>query len=249
MKTQLKLGSTIMHGVGGPQAGSIAIIYEFLLAQCHENHYSYISVNQIDETLDEVIVKMNRNEIYVNVRYPADPGFENLESIVQQQTRLDIMHLGLSRIAEHERKLSLDNLNTINAMILKNKFHFEFTAKTFPHPNNPGLQAQLSIIPDLKKFDFFLSVLEDEKEKCRVHLYEGGTTTYYFGYFFSNAKWKGERELIISGSDKTIEIHILLDSCEVSFEPSTLPENAPFEIFRANRAIRNTYGTVDFKAP
>ncbi|MET0463356.1 MAG: hypothetical protein ABW007_09380 [Chitinophagaceae bacterium] len=239
MKTQVKLGSMVMHGVGGPQAGSMSLIYEFLLAQFNENHYSYISVKQIDETLDEVIVKMNRNEIYVNVRYPADPEFENLDQHTQQQTRLEIMHSGLSRIAEHEGKLSLDNLNAINAMIVKNKFQFEFTVKTFPHPKNSALQALLSIIPDLKKFDFFLSVSENEKEKCRVHLYEGGPTTYYFGYFFSKAKWKGERELIISGSDKAIAIHILLDKCEVSYDPSALPENAPFEIFRANRAIRN----------
>ncbi|MBN8877487.1 MAG: hypothetical protein J0I32_08070 [Sphingobacteriales bacterium] len=240
MKTQIKLGSIVRHGIGGPQSGAIALIYEFLLGELNQTSYKYISVNQIGDDLDEVIVKMPVGQIYVNVRYPADEDFKSKSIDEQNRIRLEIMHTGLLRIAKHEGKLDIGQLESIKEKILTNNFSFSFLVKTFTNPRSSSLSANLIIEPKMDRFDYFISTVENGTEKCKVLIYEGATSVYYFGYFFTKAKWKGDNELIITGNRKEVAIHVLMDKCKVVYESlAELSETSAFEIYKANSRPKN----------
>jgi len=240
MKTQIKLGSIVRHGIGGPQSGAIALIYEFLLGELNQTSYKYISVNQIGDDLDEVIVKMPVGQIYVNVRYPAYEDFKSRSIDEQNRIRLEIMHTGLLRIAKHEGKLNVEQLEVIKGKILAHNFSFSFLVKTFVNPKLMSLRANLIVEPRIDRFDYFVSIVENGDEKCKVLIYEGTTSLYYVGYFFTKGRWKGDNELIIVGNRKEVEIHVLIDKCKVEYESLTeLSETSAFEIYKANSRPKN----------
>src|SRR5688572_4216824 len=98
MVTQLRLGSVVAHGVGGPEAGAVDLIYLFLLMEYRQNIYRAIFINQIGDDLNEVIIKQGK-EIYVNVRHPAPVDFDLKSDEEKNRIRLDVIHTGLLRIA------------------------------------------------------------------------------------------------------------------------------------------------------
>jgi len=234
-KTQIKLDSVIRHGVGGPESGAIALIYEFLLAEFNQNNYKYIHVNQIGDDLEEVIVKMPVGQIYVNVRHPAQADFKSKGIDEQNRIRLEIMHTGLLRIAKHEGKLNIEQLESIKRKILTHNFSFNFLVKTFTNPELTSLKANLIIEPKTDRFDYFISIVENGDEKCKVLIYEGATSVYYFDYFFTKGKWKGDNEFIVTGNRKEVAIHVLVDKCKVEYEGLTeLSKTSAFETYKAN---------------
>ena len=57
METQLRLNSVVKHSVGsGSESLAIDLIYEILLREYSENIYRYISINQIDLSLNEFVL-------------------------------------------------------------------------------------------------------------------------------------------------------------------------------------------------
>ncbi len=63
MKTELRLESVVADGVAGPQSAAISAIYSFLLYKYGQNVYRYIHINQIDSSLEEVIIKRRKTYI------------------------------------------------------------------------------------------------------------------------------------------------------------------------------------------
>src|SRR5262245_31011316 len=119
----LRLGSIIPEGVGGPEAGSIDLIYSFLLQEYKCDYYDHIHINQIGDDLEEVIIKTGR-KIHINIKYPAK-GFDNKSSEEKNLVRLDVVHTALLRIAEKEKKLDVDSLVKIKEHILERNFLFD----------------------------------------------------------------------------------------------------------------------------
>ena len=87
MKTQIRLNSVVPHGVSGPDAGAIELIYEALMIEYKQSAYRYISINQIGNDLDEVMIKEGKN-MHLNIRYPSPADF-NLKTDVYTKTFFD----------------------------------------------------------------------------------------------------------------------------------------------------------------
>lgn len=205
----LRLDSVVPHGVGGPNAGVIDLIYSFLLQEYGQDAYSYIHVNQVGDDLNELIIKEGK-KIYINIRYPAseDLGIKSAEE--QNRIRLDVAHTALLRIAEQEKKLDKSKLLAIREKILDNHFSFDFVYRTFTNKRQPNLTAKVIVHPQISGFNFYVQVEQDEKVVCRILIYQGKTTDWYFS-MFAKGRWKGNN--VFSIINKEVETRVLLDQC------------------------------------
>ena len=234
MDTQIRLGSVIPHGVGGPEAGAIDLIYYFLLREYGQNSYNHIFINQIGEDLNEIILKQGK-QININIRYPAQEDFELKSDYEKNRIRLDVTHAALLRIAEKEKKLDIQILEIIKNKILENNFSFDFVLKTFKNKKPDNLFAKLIVQPKASSFLYYIQIEEDEKVKCKLPIYNGFTNTFYVRKLFGIGKWKKNNDFILKGKNGEVEIHIIVDSCEVKYINLTKYEKAPsFEIFRSD---------------
>ncbi|HTN37622.1 MAG TPA: hypothetical protein VL053_11145, partial [Arachidicoccus sp.] len=75
MITQFRLNSVTAHGVSGPEAGAIDIIYSYLFKEFGLSIYSYISINQIGDNLDE-FVSVKSKQCHINIKYPTSSDFD-----------------------------------------------------------------------------------------------------------------------------------------------------------------------------
>jgi hypothetical protein len=233
MKTSmLRLGSLGPYGAGGPSAGAMNFIYSQLLQEFEINSYRYIFINQIGDEHNEVIVKFP-NKININVRYHGKEDFELLSDFEQNKFRLEVIHIGLCRIAEYEHKIDINKLNLIKEKILANNFDFTFDLKTFENKKKPGQVGILQIKPENKRFNFFIS----DGKSCTLPIFSGAPNDFYFGHFFSNGKWTAKNELIITGSAKEVEIKFNVEECKVEFKNLTAYDKPPtFEMMRSDRS-------------
>lgn len=228
MKTEIRLGSIVGHGVGGHEAASMDMIYICLLHEFGQDVYKRIGINQIGADLDEFVMKEPGNKVHVNIRYPAYEDFE-LKSVEEKnKIRLDVIHTALLRVAEYDKKLNIEQLEAIRRKILNNSFSFEFVCKTYVNKKKKNLVAKVVVHPDIDRFDFYAIIEENRKVVCRVHIYNGRTGVFFGEDFFSYGKWEGENELIIWGKMKEVEIHILVAECRVDFVNLTRYTNPPY---------------------
>jgi hypothetical protein len=98
----LRLGSVVPEGVGGPEAGSIDLIYSYLLQEYNCAVYPQIHINQIGDELEEFVMKMS-GKMRVNIKY-SSKGFDSKSIEEKNLIRLDVVHTALLRIAEKEKK-------------------------------------------------------------------------------------------------------------------------------------------------
>ena len=226
----LRLDSVVPHGVGGPQAGMLDLIYAFLLQDYGQTAYSYIHINQIGDDLNELIIKEGK-KIYINIRYPAHEDFEQKNAEEQNRIRLEVVHTALLRIAEHDRKLEVEKLQAIRQRILDRNFSFDFVYRTFTNKKHSNLTAKVLVHPQISKFTFYVQVEQDENVVCRVPVYHGKTTDWYFP-MFSKGKWKGDKAFSIV--NKEVEIRVLLDECWAEIINLTPYDNPPhFQMMKA----------------
>jgi len=234
MTTQVRLGSVVPHGVGGPEAGTLDLIYLFLLMEYGQNSYSAIFINQIGDDLNEVIRK-NGKHIYINVRYPVPAGFDLKHDEEKNRVRLDVIHTGLLRIAAKEKKLDIEALESIKNKILENNFSFHFEYKRYVNKKNKDLTAKLIVHPKTNSFQYYIQIEEQGKIKCRQLIYNGFTNIFYVDDLFKNGTWENDTSFIISGVKKEIEIHVTVENCNVEYINLTSYEKSPyFEMFRSD---------------
>jgi hypothetical protein len=232
MKTQVRLNSVILHGVSGPEAGALNLIYEFLLTEYNQNAYSYISINQINDDLNEGMIKKGK-QVYLNIRYPSPEDFELRTKEEKNRIRLEVIHSGLLRIAEKDKKLDVHSLQAIKDKILINKFSFHFVFKTFENKKNRKLSAKLIVHPGAEQFKYYLQIDEQGQSKCKEIIYNGNTSGFYIADLFKFGKWKDDNHFILTGKRHEVEIHIFIDQCKVEYVNLTQYEKSPFfEIFR-----------------
>jgi len=235
MSLELRLGSVVAHGVGGPEAGAINLIYTCLLTEFNQGHYRYIGINQIGEELDEFVLKEPGNKIHVNIRYPAHEDFESKSADEKNRIRLDIIHKALVQIAEYDKKLNIEKLEAIRRKIIDNNFCFEFECKSFKNKKKPGHTVSVVVCPEMTMFNYYIIIKEDERIMCKLWIYSGLTDIICFSDFFSKGQWKSENELIITGKLNEVEINILVNECKVEFKNLTLYNKPPyFEMMKAD---------------
>ncbi len=230
MKSQLlRLGSVVLHGVGGPEAGAINLMYSILLQEHNQDVYSYIGINQIGDDLDELIMKEPGNKVYINIRYPAYDDFEERSIAAQNRIRLDVVHQSLLRIAAEDKKLNVAKLEIIKNKILGNDFLFDFVYKIHVNKKDESLVAKIIVHPLVTRFDIYALIEENGNTKCKLMIYSGGTDDFYFAALFANGKWNGTNEFIITGKQKEMEIHVHVDKCSIEYiNTSGYNGKAPF---------------------
>lgn len=235
MKTQLRLNSVVPHGVSGPQAGALDLIYSFLLQEFKQDFYNYISINQIGTDINEFVQNEQGKKMHVNIRYPEYDDFEERDSSEKNRIRLEVIHSGLLRIADYDKKFDVDKLEAIKRKILDNKFLFDIPLKMAINKKNKSLKAAIIVRPGVDSFDYFVSAEENGKEKCKGLIYKGITNTSYFAYFFKDSKWKNDNEIIITGKEKQVEVHVFVDKCKIEFVNLTpYPKPPLFEMLRVD---------------
>lgn len=230
MKTHLiRLGSVVPHGVGGPEAGCIDLIYTFLLQEYQQNVYSYIGINQIGDDLNEFVMKKPGNCIYINIRYPVYEDFENRSVAEKNRIRLDVVHESLLRIANEDKKFDINKLEIIRDRVLKQDFSFDLVYKIFLNKKREGLLAKIIITPLEDRFKYFVLIEENEITKCKNLIYIGKPSDYYIDGLFSSGKWKGINEFVVTGKNKEMEIHAYVDKCSIEYiNTSGYKGKAPF---------------------
>jgi hypothetical protein len=235
MKTELlRLVSVVPHGVGGPEAGMINLIYTFLLQDMGMTAYNYIGINQIGIELDELILK-EKNNIHINIRYPSDPDFENKDSQQRNLIRLKVIHTALLRLADFENKLDKGVLEIIKQKVLESDFSFAFVFRIYSKRTQDGLGVQLLISPTPKCFNFILQFIDvTGKEKVSLLIYKGRTTTGYLSNFFKTGKWKSNQEFVLFGYGKDVQIKVFPDKGTVDvIYLSKFDKSAVFEMMRS----------------
>lgn len=104
MKTIIHLDSLIGNGVGGSGAGAINLIYSFFLNQHIQNFYSYVTINQVNDTMQEFIAKRPGNSLHVNIQLPC-PNFNKLTTTGRNEFRLNVIHEAMLRAVSFNKKL------------------------------------------------------------------------------------------------------------------------------------------------
>ncbi len=229
-----RLGSLVPHGVGdNPDSHMLDLIYSILLQEFNQDIYSHIRVQQIGDDLDELIFK-ERNNIHINIRYPAFEDFETRSQKDRNSIRVEIIHTALVRLAKKFEKLDINKLELIKNKILVNEFSFNFLYKTYVHPKRNDLVAQLFIKPYIDRFEFVLVLQDENEEKCKLLLYSGAPSSYYIHSFFQKGKWRGINEFSFKAKDE-FEIKILVDTCSYEVVNLTNYEKPPmFELMRSD---------------
>ncbi|MFT3823044.1 MAG: hypothetical protein QM731_03955 [Chitinophagaceae bacterium] len=235
MTTQLRLTSVVLNGVGGPESGAIDLIYSYLLSEFGQNGYSYIAINQIGDELNEFVMEESGKKVHVNIRYPAANDFDSKNIHEKNTTRLDVINIGLLRIAKEKGKLNAGVLEEIKAKIIYQHFLFDFIVKAYVKKKNR--QAKIVVRPLMDRFDYFLLMEEDGLEKSKTLIFSGGTTIYYFDRFFAKGKWQSENEFVITGKANEMEMYFFCDTCQVEYvNLTTAPKPRLFEIYKSRHS-------------
>lgn len=238
MKTEIiRLESVVKHGIGGSKTAAINLIYSILLQKHKLDFYSFIFINQIGNDLEEFVLKQGK-EVYINIRYPVYENYEFKSVAERNIIRLDIIHISLLKLAAKDSRIEIRKLNTIQQEILQKDFYFYFEYKIWHNKKRPNLDARIIIHPKEDSFDFYVLIEENKTEKCRLLIYKGMPSDSYFEDLFFYGKWKDSNELIISGKNNEMEIHVTVDSCLVEYVNLTSYNNAPFfEMMKADISI------------
>ena len=142
------------EGVGGPEAGSIDLIYSYLLQEYNCDFYDHIHINQIGDDLQEMIMKVGK-KIVTNINYPSN-GFENKTIKEKNQIRLDIVHTALVRIAEKEKKLNINNLERFEIVLLNRILNLIFYTNSMRTKRISSWEKYLFIITRIGFIFIFL---------------------------------------------------------------------------------------------
>jgi len=235
----LRLGSVVSEGVGGPGAGSIDLIYSFLIQEYSSDFYEYIHINQIGDDLEEMIMRVGK-KIYINIKYPID-GFDSKTQKEKNLIRLDVVHTALLRIAQKEMKLETNKLEKIRARILEQDFEFDFVYKQYEDKKSK-LIGKILIHPLQDKFCFYFSAEDNSKVMHKILLYEGKCTDYYISTIFNSGKWKGSNEFIIRDKNKEMELHVFVSENRVDLVNLTKYKKPPFfEMMKAGNTNEDAY--------
>ena len=229
-----RLGSIVANGVGGPETGAISFIYAMLLHEHKQDFYS-ILINQIDSDLNEFISKGPGKKIHINIQYPIVDNFNNKNIEEKNKIRLDVIHESMLRIAKQFKDYDVSKLEEIRNTILESKFSFEFAIKRFQHSRNKVLCAKIIVKPMMYSFEYYAVKEQNGSVISRIPFYSGSPTLFYLPKFFQKAKWKGESEIILTGTDNIVETHINFDEKKAQHINLTPYSKPPyFELMKAN---------------
>lgn len=235
---QLQLNSVIPNGLGS-SSESIALeaIYSYLLRRYRQDFYSTISINQIDEELEEFISKKGGN-IHINIRFPNPSKIAPQNLSKENEARLNLIHEALVRISTKDKKFDVDKLNEIKELIIKHNFNFEFVVKSFLNRKTHSI-AELSVVPSIINFKYYVSIKHEDVLKCKQLIYNSLPGTP-IDSILNYAKWRNNNEVVFWGKDKEGEIIIDSSKCEVKFVNLTKYKNSPLlEMFRFDTTEEN----------
>jgi hypothetical protein len=226
LRTNVRLGSLLPNGLGGPKANSISIIYSFLLQKFNQAAYRQIWINQIGGDLEETIVKSSKGEIFINIRYKPSEPTTSLD-------RLNLIHESLLRISMYEHRLDPECLHNIKRSIIDNKFLFKFICKEYGS-NGKGEKAFLIVEPNEDLFKYFIRVQSKEFLTEQL-IYLGRPEILYVPGLFGKCIWKQEGKLVLTGSEKDMEMWVDYVGKKIEIINLTKYNNPPYyQMMRAD---------------
>jgi hypothetical protein len=228
MSIEIRLGSVVINGVGGPEAGALNLIYSQLLKEFGQDLYRRIGINQIGEDLEEFVDKESGNRVHVNIRWPTPANLDALSTDEQNRYRLEVLHASLLRVAEFDHKLDINILEEIREKVLAHNFSFEFVCASFPNKKVKGMTTKVVVRPEIKGFIFYIIIEDQGKEKCRLRIYNGLRDIVIFAELFSIGKWKSKNEFLLTGKRKELEITVYTDDCRMETKNLTPYPNPPY---------------------
>ena len=229
----IRLGSVIANGVGGPGAAAIGLIYSMLLQHYNQDVYKAIIINQIDENLEEIVMK-HGGQVNVNIRYPARQDFDELTELEQNKIRIEVLHEGLIRIAARFGIMDVSILNQIKEEVIQKGFIYSFKFKPTVNKKDEQLAAYIVVEPSVHEFKVLALVEKAGEELCKVEIYRGAPHYLHLAEFFSIIKWKGINELLITGKAEEVETHLNVSECKVKMVNLTPYARPPkYEMFKA----------------
>lgn len=237
MKISLNLSSVVANGITTDEGGfyAIEVIYSFLLKKYKQDLYSLIFINQIGSDLNEFISKQGKR---VRMNYRTKDSLKNKNEQERNIIRLEFIHNALLLIARKYNELDTSKLERIKELILREKFMFEFIIKTFQNKIKYST-AELSVVPQIHNFQYFLSIKHGATTKCKLLLYNALPSTP-IEYFFKFCKWKSENEIVLWGTEKEIETIIDVKNCSLKSINLTQFKVPPlFEMFRFDTTERS----------
>jgi hypothetical protein len=230
----LRLGSVVEFGFG-PNTGGISLMYSYLLDKYNVGFAYNILVNHVGDDLEEQAIRMQKKQVGINVRHILPSGFSDLDPKEKNSIFSEIIYEALIRLAKNDHLVDLEKLKSVKREIIECDYCVIVPYKKYLSAKNSKLSASIFIQPSVSQFDFFLSVEEAEKELCKKLIYSGLTTNFYFDDLFFNGRWKNKDHFIVSGKRSEIEIHLLIDNCELQYvnKNKDMSKAPVFELFKA----------------
>lgn len=216
----IRLVSTDWNGIGNDGNAMLDLIYTYLIQEKGLGYYHHIKINQISaEGMNDII--FDRNSVHINFVYNVSPDFASFSALKKNEIRLDIIHNALLALGQQDSRFESDILEEIRAEIIKKQFVIEI--EYFNHRLNKrnDIGVSLLVIPSPMYFDFFLVLQENFKQMFHAHVFRGKPSDYYIDMLFSKSQWKTDKEFVLSGSERQMQLTLILDGYQLKFENLT----------------------------
>jgi hypothetical protein len=169
IKEIIRLGSTNPGGFGGPESAYMNLIYSYFLTIESLNYYKFIYINQVGDDLDELVL-IRGNEVHINIRYPGVPSFLLKSEEVKNELRLNLVHSALLVLSEKDQRIERGKLEQMRGRIKEHNFLIDIPVNGYSNKKNKDLMAQLIVVPQEKKYDFYFSVVVREIKTFRFFI-------------------------------------------------------------------------------
>lgn len=230
----LRLQSSIINGFGGPDVGSINLMYSVLLEEYGLDYYSQIDIHQIGDDLNEFI-EIKGKKVWININYEGIEDFENRSFVEKNKVRLNLIDKAMNQLAEKDKRTDKQLIDNIKKKIESLNYYFDITYKYWPFENQNNLISKLIIQPLEKSFDFYLVIVNNKNVICNKLIYSGITNDFYIDLLFRKGKWKNSNEFVLTGLQKEVQIILEINTCQVFIEYLTSynNDNSIFEMMKA----------------
>lgn len=216
----VRLTSTAEKGIGNAGNAMLDIIYSMLIQQKGLDYYWHVKINQIsDPQLEGFFVESRK--VHVNVLFDTPENFHNLADVDQNKIRLEIIHQGMMKLSEIDKRFKPGLLEEIRNGILDRNFKFKIVQLDAINPVNPSIWAGLQIEPNSSFFDFYLVVKEHDQQKIGQLIFRGRPSDYYIDQLFAKCEWLNVHEFIITGAEKQMNIRFECKQSKLTLENLT----------------------------
>ncbi|MFL9485564.1 hypothetical protein ACI6Q2_22475 [Chitinophagaceae bacterium LWZ2-11] len=212
----IRLGSTVNDGIGGISVLYINFIYSYFLKKEELDFYSFISIVQIVDDLEETVSKYE-NKVGIGLHFLTEGNWNEKGMNEKNNLRLNIIHTGLLQLAEKDNRFDRSKLEHIRSTIIDSNFIIDVPYSHFTNKLNKDLTGTLIVNADEYKYDFYFKISRNGVEKCRLFIDSMAAKDFYIGNisFHFDGEWISDNEFLLIKTDNGNEYKILANECEL----------------------------------